>query len=511
MVEERTPVLIVGGSMVGLSAALFLARQGIKSLLVEQRAEISTHPRAQAASPRTMELMRALGLEGQVRAQETSNAQYGNILQAESLSGKELGWFDGPFRHDPNNVSAIGWTLVGQDKLEPILRAEAEKLGADIRFATEFISHSQDADGVTAVIRDAATGEERLVRTDYLIAADGHRSAIRESLGITTHGQGVFGRQMNILFNADLSKHVGDRQFFLCFVSNPKVKGVLGQLGLQSTRWVLAPSLGADESHHSYDSARCLELIRAAVGDPDLDASLEDVTSWEITAQIADRFRTGRVFLVGDAAHLMPPTGGFGGNMGLQDAHNLAWKLALVLRGSADPALLDSYEPERIPVAEFTVDQGVIRYLQRSGLDKEAELRHRPESTVLFGHRYRSNAVILEDTDDAVVEDPTSPSALPGTRAPHVEIDGTPLHDLLTGDFVLLTGAAGTAWLDVPVHVYTAGDDFPARYGVEADGAVLIRPDGFIAWRSVSLPGNPAAAVSDALGQVLHRVPQLAR
>ncbi|MBV1935713.1 FAD-dependent monooxygenase [Streptomyces sp. BV286] len=524
MADETTEVLIVGGSMVGLAQALFLARQGIRPLLVERHAEISAHPRAQAASPRTMELLRALGLEDAVRARENPHAQYGDILQAESLTGAELGRFDGPFRHDPNDVGTTGWTLIGQDRLEPVLRDRAEELGADLRFATEMTEFTQDAEGVTAVLRDLGDGTERTVRARYMVAADGSRAPVRTSLGIGHHGQGVFGRQMNIVFHADLDQYVAGRAFFLCFVSNPQVKGVLGKLGgADSDRWVLAPSLPPGSDHRVYGTEDCVELVRAAVGVPDLPVEVESATSWEIAAWVADRFRSGRVLLAGDCAHVMPPTGGFGGNMGIQDAHNLAWKLALVLRGSAGPELLDSYEPERAPVAEFTVDQGVIRYLQRSGLDEAAAARHRPETTVLFGHVYRSDAVMLEAGSDegAVVEDPTDPSGRPGTRAPHLPLvrqgKEVPLHDLLDGGFWLLAGPGGAPWraaakaLDLSFHRVGAEEPpevterFLARYGVEGGGAVLLRPDGFIAWRSTGPRDNPVEALTEVLDTLLRR------
>ncbi|MFJ4538844.1 FAD-dependent monooxygenase [Streptomyces tibetensis] len=524
MADETTEVLIVGGSMVGLAQALFLARQGIRPLLVERHAEISAHPRAQAASPRTMELLRALGLEDAVRARENPHAQYGDILQAESLTGAELGRFDGPFRFDRHEVGTTGWTLIGQDRLEPVLRERAEELGADIRFATEMTEFTQDADGVTAVLRSAGGGSERTVRARYLVAADGSRAPIRTSLGIGHHGPGVFGRQMNIVFHADLDPYVAGRTFFLCFVSNPVVKGVLGKLGgADSDRWVLAPSLPPGSDHRVFGTEDCVELVRAAVGVPDLPVTVESATSWEIAAWVADRFRSGRVLLAGDCAHVMPPTGGFGGNMGIQDAHNLAWKLARVLRWQAGPGLLDTYEQERAPVAEFTVDQGVIRYLQRSGLDEAAAARHRPETTVLFGHVYRSDAVVREagDDDTGVVEDPTSPTGRPGTRAPHLPLvregKDVALHDLLDGGFWLLTGPGGTAWqepaaaLGLSFHRVGAEEPpevverFLARYGVQRTGAVLVRPDGFIAWRSGETVGDPAGSLTAVLDAVLRR------
>ncbi|MFI0411618.1 FAD-dependent monooxygenase [Actinomadura sp. 3N508] len=530
MADETVDVLVVGGSMVGLASALFLARQGVRTLLVEKATSISEHPRAQATSPRTMELMRALGLEDRVRAEENPHARYGDILQVESLSGTELGRFDGPFRQERAAVAATGWTLIGQDRFEPILLDSAVGLGAGIRFGTELVEFTQDDESVTAMVRSVSDGARRTVRASYMVAADGVRSPVRESLGIGTRGEGVFGRQMKVIFHADLSPYVAGRTFFLCFVNNPGVKGVLGQLGgASSDRWVLAPSLDSDDDHEAYDADACAELIRAAVGVPDLVVTIESKTSWEVGAWVADRFRTGRVLLAGDSAHVMPPTGGFGGNMGVQDAHNLAWKLALVLRGIADPGLLESYEQERRPVAELTVEQGVIRYLQRSGLSEEVAARHLPETTVLFGHVYRSTAIVGEETgsDGDLVEDPTVPSGRPGTRAPHLVLrrggSDVPVHDLLDGGFWLLAGPEGTAWESAAEQLRTdtglaigfnrVGALEPAEevkhfleaYKIDEDGAALIRPDGFLAWRSLGTPASPRAALATAMAQVLGR------
>ncbi|SDL65312.1 putative polyketide hydroxylase [Lentzea albidocapillata subsp. violacea] len=503
MSDEEFPVLITGGCMAGLSMALFLAQQGVRSLLVERHPSISPHPRAQAASPRTMELLRPLGLEDEVRAAETPNARYGNILQVSSLAGDELGDFDGPFRHETNGASATGWTLIGQDRLEPILAARAAELGADLRFGTELVRHRQDDDGVTAVIRDASG--ERTVRAGYLIAADGNRSSIRDGLGITTSGRGVLGRQMIILFQAALQDHVRGREFFLCFVSNPQVHGVLGQLDADAAgRWVLAPSLQPGQTHEDFTDADCVELVRAAAGDPGLEVEIENVDSWEIAERVADGFRSGRVFLVGDSAHLMPPTGGFGGNLGVQDAHNLAWKLALVLRGAAAAALLDSYEAERLPIAIAVAEQAVIRYLQRSGLDQEIAARHRPESTVLFGHVYGAEpGAGLDD----LIEDPLLQRGLPGTRAPHLESCG--VHDLMRGNFVLLTAngerwrsavSTATAATGIAIDAHSVEtDEFTTRYEIGETGAVLVRPDGFVAWRWTERPDEAAAELTGRL------------
>ena len=236
----------------------------------------------------------------------------------------------------------------------------------------------------------------------------------------------------------------------------------------------------------------------------------------------AERFQDGRVFLAGDAAHNMPPTGGFGGNVGVQDGHNLAWKLALVLQGIAGPELLSTYDAERRPASEFSVEQAYTRYVLRLApeLGKENLQPIVPEATVELGYRYRSTAILPEPDDDgAIYESPGEPSAQPGTRAPHVTVDvgdgAVSTLDLLGRGFLVLAGKGG-AWVEaarqaaadlgVAVDAYAIPDQrFADLYGTGADGAALVRPDGFVAWRARSAPVDPARALHDALTHVLAR------
>jgi hypothetical protein len=238
---------------------------------------------------------------------------------------------------------------------------------------------------------------------------------------------------------------------------------------------------------------------------------------------VARRFRDGRIFLAGDAAHLMPPNGGFGGNTGIHDAHNLAWKLAYVLAGHASPVLLDTYGDERRPVGQFTVDQAYTRYVRRTaphlGVDTAPPLA--PDFDVELGYLYRSGAIINEDTDGDVHADPRTTRGLPGSRAPHVwvDVDGETAStiDLTANIFTVLAGSDGKAWSDaartteqahrgLEVRAHQIMDDdgtFAAAYAIEADGAVLVRPDGFVAWRASTQPADPAAELTHALDTVL--------
>jgi hypothetical protein len=276
----------------------------------------------------------------------------------------------------------------------------------------------------------------------------------------------------------------------------------------------------------------CIELVRDALGERDVPVEIENIQRWNACAEWAERFQDGRVFVAGDAAHNMPPTGGFGGNVGVQDAHNLAWKLALVLRGAAGPELLSTYDEERRPVAEFTVEQAYTRYVLRLApeLGKQNLRPIVPESTVELGYRCRSAAVLPEagDTDDgAAFENPLEPSGRPGTRAPHVLLErgGTSVStlDLIDRNFLLLAGPGGAGWCEaartvatrvgIGIDTHRIGSEglsdysgtFVEVFGTGCDGAVLVRPDGLIAWRAQTASDDADGKLTAAFEQILAR------
>jgi 2-polyprenyl-6-methoxyphenol hydroxylase-like FAD-dependent oxidoreductase len=272
--------------------------------------------------------------------------------------------------------------FINQDALEPILRTRAAELGARLRYQTECTALSQDADGVTAVLRDLPTGAESLVRAKYVVAADGNRSPVREWLGIGMGGHGLLSHSITIYFRAlaDLGPLLADRNQGVHYVTNPLMRGffrldrsgnagflVVNLVGDTSRPEVVAafPSAPWANVAEGITEQRALELLRAAIGVPGIGVVIENIATWRAEANCADRFRDGRVFLAGDAAHVVPPNGGYGGNTGVQDAHNLAWKLALSLAGVAGPGLLDTYDAERRPVGELTVEQAFTRYVTR--------------------------------------------------------------------------------------------------------------------------------------------------
>ncbi|MFF1720373.1 FAD-dependent oxidoreductase [Streptomyces sviceus] len=538
MQDERTQVLIVGGGMVGLSAAVFLAWHGVRPLLVERHPETLIHPRARGINARSVELFRQVGLETalfEARGQGivASDEDSSRMLVADSLASADHSFVD-LATGEAEGVSPCEWCPIDQDRLEVILRARAEELGADIRFNTEFEELTQDALGVTAVLRDRTTGERRTVRSGYLVAADGQRSPVRELLGIPVEGPGVLLHTVSVVVEADLGKVLQGRRFGFAYLNKPEQGSVIFPHD-GDKRWCFGVPYHPDrgETVDDYPEERCVELFREAVGDPALTGRLiaqlpsdgTKVLPFAIGAQCAERFSEGRVFLAGDSARIVPPTGAFGGSTGIQDAHNLAWKMAAVLRGDAGPGLLTTYDTERRAVSEFTMEQAMAQMVGRTG-NKAADVggvHVHDWWSVILGYRYRSAAVLSDEDDDSPAIQPQLLTAQPGTRAPHLPLEraGAPLSslDLYGRHFVIVAGESGEAWreaaaragtgLGVELNFHRIGDDvrdptgrWAARHGVKEDGAVLVRPDGFVAWRAED--GDRADdRLTEALTQIL--------
>ncbi|WP_262705504.1 MULTISPECIES: FAD-dependent oxidoreductase [Streptomyces] len=535
---ERVPVLIAGGSLVGLSASLFLGRLGIGHLLVEKHPRTSHHPRGRGNNIRTMELFRTAGVESAIREAASVLADNHGILQAPSLTGTEGNWL---FRElDPDGkaarISPAGWCLCSQNDLEPVLLNAAQGLGGELRFSTELISFEQDADGVTATLLDRRSERRSTVRADYLIAADGPRSPVREALGIGQSGRGELFHNVSITFRAKrLADAVGDRHFIACYLTNPEADGALLPVDNQES-WVFHapwhPERG--EPLEAFTDERCAQHIRTAVGMPDLEVEVTGKAPWHAAERVADHYSDGRVFLAGDSAHEMSPTGAFGSNTGIQDAHNLAWKLAAVMGGWAGPALLETYGMERRPVAQATSARAAARSAEHShpGYSAPATEDQGPRSNVMavaMGYRYVRGAVAGADPAAHAVPDHFTVSAEPGSRAPHMWVHrcGVRLStlDLYERTCVLLTGPGGAAWheagrrtadaLGVPLDCYRVGEgpdhelapepgtDWAELHGTAPDGAVLVRPDGFVAWRAERSVPDPEAAMARALREVL--------
>jgi 2-polyprenyl-6-methoxyphenol hydroxylase-like FAD-dependent oxidoreductase len=534
----ETPVLIVGAGPVGLSASILLSRLGVASRLVERRPGTALHPKARNINMRTMEIFRECGVEDAVRAAGLPLDRTGFMIWAETLAGREIerrverrSHADGP------ELSAARHCLCAQDDLEPVLRRHAEALApGTLSFATELIRFEQDAAGVTATVRDA--GGERQVRAHYLIAADGARSPARRALGVGMRGVHELYRSVNVLMNADLTPWVKDRPAAIYLIQQPGLRATIMTIN-GVNRWGFLINLPPDASFDPYTPEHCAAVVRRAVGVPDLDVQILGVDPWVAAAEVAERYRVGRVFLAGDAAHHMPPTGGFGLNTGVQDAHNLAWKLAGVLNGWAAPGLLDTYEAERRPYGEYVTRQcletaiSMGRGRQAAGASDAPQLA-RPEFHnelgMIFGACYASAAIVPDGTALPAVANPVTeyvPCARPGSRAPHVwlERDGhrVSTHDLVDTRFTLFAGERGGPWIDAAhaaagtvggplaalavgngADVADTGGKWKEAYGVEADGAVLVRPDGHVAWRSRAGARDPRGELARAFRTVLN-------
>ncbi|MGW4648718.1 FAD-dependent oxidoreductase [Kitasatospora sp. NPDC004289] len=531
MSSTDAPVLIVGGSLVGLSTALFLAHHGVRATLVERHPSTSVHPRAVGYYPRTVELLAQAGVAEAAERAAAGFERHRTRAGVVSLAGEvlfareELEGADELAGLTPHRL-----LLLPQDRLEPLLRARAEELGADLRFGTELLSFDETPDGVTAVL--GSDGSTSTLRSRWLVACDGPRSTVREALKVPRHGRGVLSRHVSIAFGADLAPVLGERRYSVVHVKNPQVTGILVHDDtLTEGTLIVGWSPQDGEGLADFTDERCRELVSAAIGDPGVEVTIRSRFPWDMAEQVAEGFRHGRVLLAGDAAHVIPPTGGYGANTGIADARDLAWKLALVVRGEAGPELLDSYDAERRPVGEHTAAQGSLQLAVRSGSATEEQRALVEDAlTVTMGQSYRSAAVVAEDGAEPlpVTSDPRALGGRPGTRAPYLVPAGADgpagTLGLFGRGFVLLAGERGAAWaaaaagvaerLGVGLTAHLIGAEpadpeggFGPAYGIGPAGAVLVRPDGFVAWRAVGAApdGDPAGALERVLRQVLAR------
>lgn len=487
--------------------SLLLGRYGVRSRLLERRTGASILPRATGINLRTMEILRSLGLAEAVN--EASMDVRGKPLWV------ELQTLRGPTRADrhidaPSGVprgdfpSPAAHLQCAQDRLEPILLSAVRDLAAsEVQFGHEVLSVRQGQEEVVAEIRDGASEQTYELRADYLVAADGANSTIRNALGVDMEGDEHLGRELNILFQADLAQLVTGHEASLYRVRNEAMEGIFRPVD-DSGRWTLTtPFRGETSAEH------CLELIRGGSGDPGIDASIVAVQEWELGAATARRFSVGRVFLIGDAAHRMTPGGAMGMNTAVQGAHNLAWKLAAAVQGWGGPRILGTYEAERRPVAgrNVALSLAIWHDMTRAGRTVGAVL----------GFCYDSSAVIPDGTPAPSVVDPIVdfvPTARPGCRAPHhwLELDGRRIStiDLFDGSFVLCSPSSAAlqesqqvaSALRIPFRAHLVGDtQLRVLYGVGDSGAVLVRPDGHVAWRTAE--HLDSARFEQALTQVL--------
>jgi 2-polyprenyl-6-methoxyphenol hydroxylase-like FAD-dependent oxidoreductase len=484
---ETTSVLVVGGSLVGLSAAMFLASRKVPTILVERYPGSSAHPRAIGYTPRTLELFHSVGLA----VPEAPPDFRLRRVRVESLAGK---WFDesawNPTEKPAQKEAPIKYSLfrgsaIAQDVLEPMIRKRTIELGADVRLQTELISFEQDDKQVIARLR-RKDGTQYEVRAAYMVAADGNRSQVREALGIGRKGRGAIRTVRSVMFRAPLEKYLeaGAIQFA---IDQPDLQAVLAYY--MDGRWML---MFSDDEER--DAATLMSLIEKAIGRPEPEVEIITTGRWELGAFIADSFSSGRVFLAGDAAHTLPPSrGGYGANTGIEDAHNLSWKLEAVLAGVSSPELLATYDAERRPIAWLRHNQIFARpdykAVSRGASDEVAII---DDDAMEFGQLYRSKAVagVSESLPPALRPDQWA--GQPGTRAPFARLkDGRSTLDLYQRGWLVL--AVDDAWRDavatasqrigVPVEYQLIDQDLHTLFGIGRSGAVVIRPDGYIGTR----------------------------
>ena len=469
---HRVPVVIAGAGPAGLVAAATLAGQGVASLLVERNPGLSPLPRATAVSTHTMELLRSFGLEAEVQAGQLDLTATG-AWAAETLASPEgtelpLGVAD---LAQAAGASPTTLAAVPQDHLEPVLLRHLERSGlAEVRFGTELVTFDQDADGVTLVLREPATGGCRTVRAGHLVGADGAHSRVRSLLDIAMEGPDHLNEQLTVLFEAPLAEVVGGRRHGIYFIQHPGAAGVLVPNGA-GDRWLYGRQWAPErERLADYTDERLTGLIRTAAAVPDLPVEVVAKGAFSFAAQVADRYRAGRGFLVGDAAQRMTPRGGMEMNTAVAEGHDLGWKLAWVHHGWAGPGLLDTYETEWRPIGA----------------------RRTARSAVQNGE---------PDGAEALADDLNN-------RLPHAWLTGANRHpsstlDLLGPGLTLLAGPSGAAWtaaaatLDppFPLEAHPLDPEAAATVGIGPTGAALVRPDAQVITCWPALPPDPRAAL----------------
>lgn len=575
--DREVDVLVVGAGPAGLTASLALAQRGVSALTVTKHHGTANGPRAHITNQRTMEVLRDLGVEEQVRAVATPNELMGHNIWATSFAGREIGrlmtWGSGVERHhEYQKASPCEMCNVPQHILEPELLTAARRHGADVRFSSEMVGIRQDNDGVDVVVQDRRSGARQLMRAKYVIAADGGRSLVAETLGFPFRGESNLGAAVNVWIEADLTKYTAHRPGTLYWMTQPGNDYWVGSGTWICVKpwaeWVMLFMYDPNGGDPDLSEEALTARAHATIGDSDIDVRIKSVGTWQINHVVAKRYSIGRVFLAGDAAHRHPPANGLGTNTSIQDAYNLSWKLAMVLNGLAGPGLLETYHLERQPIGEQVVDRAMksvadmlpisralgfepgqsaqdgwalLNHLFSSDDDAVERRRTLNEAIQLQNYqfnalgveidqRYRCGALVDggEPWDEGTVDPELHhrPTTHAGARLPHAWIEHQRARvstlDIGASQIRLLTGRSGEGWgeaalragkamgIDIPVFQLGRGCDYDDVYlmwenvrEVGDDGAILVRPDGHIAWRAHRMPGDPEADLTAVLAAML--------
>ena len=508
MPDITTDVLIIGTGPAGSATAALLSSYGVENMVINRYRWLANTPRAHITNQRAMEVIRDLGreVEDEVYLFGTGQDLMGENVFCTSLAGEEIGrlktWGTHPLSRAEHQLSSPSlMNDCPQTFMEPILFKTACSRGTQARMSTEYVSHVQDADGVTTTCRDRLTGAEFTVRSKYLVGADGGNSMVAQHIGLPFEGKMGVAGSMNIIFKADLTRYVAHRPSVLYWVLQPGSN--VGGIGMGLVRmvrpwneWLINWGYDINEGVAHVDNAYAEGVARDLIGDPDIDIEITSVSTWTVNNCYAARAHKGRVFCMGDAIHRHPPSNGLGSNTSIQDSFNLAWKLAMVVKGQAGPALLDTYSDERAPVAKQIVTRanqsieefgpifGALGLLDSidpvkmqqnmdarcDDTDEAEKQRDAIRKAIAFkvyefdahgvemNQRYRSDAVVTDGQPEpafaADAELHYQPTTWPGARLPHVWVFDTAGGKVSTldlagkGRFTILTGIGGQGWID---------------------------------------------------------------
>ncbi len=532
-------VVIVGGGPVGMSMSLLLSQRGVRHVVLEKRADTSPLPRARGMTCRTSEIWRGLGIGAAMDEISLPEEWTRSILYLTRLAGEEIGRMDSQsmWREATAVYSPAPFLASSQDRIDAVLRTSAEsQAAADVRFGHEVVAVRQDENGVTLDVSLVEDSGLHQLRADWLIAADGASSFTRRQVGIELHGEQSDRWYLNVHFHADLSAYLGpDRRAAMFWTLDAEHEGVFLPLDGELD-WVCGLNFDINQIKPTdFDNARVIALVKDMISapPPDIEIDLIAFRPWFVSSTVAERFRDGRIFLVGDAAHQIPPMGGQGMNTGIQDAHNLAWKIAAVIDQRSQPGLLDSYEVERRETALRACSFGSrnaghvtdIRSGQ-SGRHVNVAREYGNWPGLDAGVHYNTGAFLADGTpvppqDGAVVT--YEPCARPGWRLPHRWLhlaDGSRCStvDLSVTTFVLLAGREGSGWrpaaqglgVETELVCLIEGTDFLVEsgqplqdfLGYEPSGAVLVRPDGHVGARWFAAPPDVAESLARACSVV---------